>query len=124
MSNVREFNFHLCVQTIIVLSFAAVSECIEGPVEIIRNLIQNNLVGLPVIHQTSEWEFDPEVALKRRELFQSANGFRGEKLIERIGLGIDGHHNERLAQQQARDDGLLGGTIHHIKYGLNTPDRV
>lgn len=94
----------------------------DGPVTIITNLIQNNLVGAPVVHEITQWDFDPEVAVKRRELFQQANGFRGEKLIERIGLGVDGLHNVRLAVQRERDDGLLGGTIHHIKHGLNTID--
>lgn len=37
------------------------------------------------------------------------NGFRGERLIERLGLGVDGHAAERLAQQRARDAGKLGG---------------
>lgn len=37
------------------------------------------------------------------------NGFRGEKLIERLGLGVDGYAADRLAQQQARDAGKLGG---------------
>lgn len=82
------------------------------------------MIGLPVIHKITEWDFDPEVAIKRRELFQQANGYRGERLIERIGLGHDGHHSERLASQRSRDDGLLGGTIHHIKSGLNTIERV
>lgn len=97
---------------------------VEGPITIITNLIQSNLAGVPIVHQITEWDFDPEVAIKRRELFERANGFRGERLIERMGLGIDGNHDERLAKQQARDDGLLGGTIHHIKHGLNTVDRV
>lgn len=98
--------------------------CVEGPVKIIQNLIQNNLLGAPVVHQITKWDFDPEVAIKRREVFQHVNGFRGEKLIERMGIGIDGNHNERLEKQRARDEGLLGGTIHHIKHGLNTLGRV
>lgn len=96
----------------------------DGPITIIKNLIQGNLAGVPVIHEITEWDFDPEVAIKRRELFERAHGFRGERLIERMGLGLDGKHDARLVQQQARDDGLLGGTIHHIKSGLNTVDRV
>lgn len=81
----------------------------EDPVSLILRLIQNNLVGAPVVHQVTEWEFDPDVAIQRRELFQKVNGFRGEKLIERIGLGTDGLHKERLAIQRERDEGLLGG---------------
>lgn len=107
-----------------VLAAAIGSASADGPVEIVRNLIQNNLLGAPIVHQVTHWDFDPDVALKRREVFQTVNGFRGEKLIERMGIGIDGKHNERLAEQRARDVGLLGGTIHHIKHGLNTPDRV
>lgn len=94
----------------------------DGPITIVKNLIQGNLAGIPIIHEITVWDFDPEVAVKRRELFERANGFRGERLIERMGLGIDGLHDIRLAQQQARDEGLLGGTIHHIKSGLNTLD--
>lgn len=92
----------------------------EDPVTLILRLIQNNLLGGPVVHQVTEWDFDPEVAVRRREVFQDTNGFRGEKLIERIGLGVDGLHNERLAIQRERDQGLLGGTIHKIKQGVNT----
>lgn len=91
----------------------------EDPVSIIIRLIQNNLVGAPVVHEVTEWDFDPDVAVKRREIFQSTNGYRGEKLIERVGLGTDGLHNERLAIQRDRDEGLLGGTIHKIKHGIN-----
>lgn len=96
----------------------------DGPITLITSLIQNNLLGSPTVHQVTKWEFDPEVAIKRRETFQQTNGYRGEKLIERIGLGIDGLHHERLAIQRERDEGLLGGSIHHIKSGLNTIDRV
>lgn len=92
---------------------------VEDPVSLIIRLIQNNLVGGPVVHQVTEWDFDPDVALRRRELYEHVNGYRGEKLIERIGLGTDGLHNVRLAIQRERDEGLLGGTIHKIKHGNN-----
>lgn len=42
----------------------------DGPFQIIRNLLQNNLVGAPVIHKITTWDFDPEVSVKRREQFQ------------------------------------------------------
>lgn len=42
------------------------------------------------------------------------HGFRGSKLIERIGLGIDGNSNQRLLYQRQRDAGRLGGVIQHI----------
>lgn len=107
----------VCILAVSVMRVAA-----DGPITIIKNLIQGNLAGIPVTHEVTVWDFDPEVAVKRRELFERAHGFRGERLIERMGLGIDGLHDIRLVQQQARDDGLLGGTIHHIKSGLNTLD--
>jgi hypothetical protein len=37
------------------------------------------------------------------------HGFRADKLIERLGLGIDGNHKERKVEQQIRDDGHLQG---------------
>jgi len=104
---------------VLIIATAVVNVHADGPFTIIRNLLQNNLVGAPVIHKVSTWDFDPDVSLKRREQFQELHGFRGEKLIERIGLGIDGKGAERLPAQQARDQGVLGGSIHHIKHGLN-----
>lgn len=40
------------------------------------------------------------------------HGYRAEKLIERIGLGIDGHEEQRKEYQRARDSGKLGGVIY------------
>lgn len=94
----------------------------NGPFEFLRSLIQNNLAGPPVIHKRTEWNFDPDVGVQRGQLFQLANGYRGERLVERLGLGLDGQHDARLVQQRARDSGLLGGTIHQIKSDLNTID--
>lgn len=51
--------------------------------------------------------------------FLKLHGYRGEKLIERLGLGIDGYADERLAKQQARDAGKLGGVIYQKKYYTN-----
>lgn len=107
-----------------VLATIVVVEGVVGPIEILRTLIQDNLAGPTVVHQKTEWDFDPDVAVKRRELFEQVHGYRAEKLIERLGLGVDGNHDARLAQQQARDEGLLGGTIFRLKSGLNTIDRV
>lgn len=46
------------------------AEAIENPITLITGLIQNNLAGAPVIHKVSNYDFDPDVAIKRRELFQ------------------------------------------------------
>lgn len=62
----------------------------EGPVTIIRNLLQNNLVGAPVIHKITTWNFDPEVSLKRREQFQEVCIFDGSfELIYQFSRGLN-----------------------------------
>lgn len=79
------------------------------PIGPLRGFIQTNIVGLPVLHKQQAWYFDPNVALRRRKQFIELNGDKGEKLIERLGLGIDGYAEERLVKQRARDEGHLGG---------------
>ncbi|CAH2057824.1 unnamed protein product, partial [Iphiclides podalirius] len=71
--------------------------------------IRTNLVGHPVIHEEQRWVFDPDVALRRRKQFIELNGDKGERLIERLGLGIDGYDEERQQMQRERDEGHLGG---------------
>ncbi|XP_055610339.1 uncharacterized protein LOC129757220 [Uranotaenia lowii] len=78
-------------------------------VRLFTDLLQNNIAGVPLIHKTEEFDFDPEVSQKRRELYYEQHGFRGEKAIERLGLGIDGKHRERLEHQRQRDEGHLNG---------------
>ncbi|XP_017779696.1 PREDICTED: uncharacterized protein LOC108564983 [Nicrophorus vespilloides] len=80
-----------------------------GAVNVVRDLLQVNVFGLPVLHKEVSWPFDPEVGVRRSRQYQAINGFHGEKAIERLGLGIDGYDRERLAQQRARDVHLLGG---------------
>ncbi|VEN43334.1 unnamed protein product [Callosobruchus maculatus] len=77
--------------------------------EIVRDLIEFNVAGHPVLHKDQKWPFDPEVGKRRSRQYQELNGVLGEKAIERLGLGIDGFDRERLAQQKARDEGHLGG---------------
>jgi len=43
------------------------------------------------------------------------NGFRSAKFIERLGIGLDGHHEERRLEQQERDLGRLNGE-HFINF--------
>lgn len=76
---------------------------------IIRDLVQFNLAGPPLIHKDSTWNFDPDVGIRRSRQYQEINGKFGEKAIERLGLGIDGYDKERLVQQRFRDDGHLNG---------------
>ncbi|XP_028170868.1 uncharacterized protein LOC114360369 [Ostrinia furnacalis] len=77
-----------------------------GPIE---NFIRTNFVGHPVIHDQQTWIFDPDISLKRRKQFVELNGDKSVYLIERLGLGIDGRADERLAKQRQRDEGHLGG---------------
>ncbi|GBP45304.1 hypothetical protein EVAR_29052_1 [Eumeta japonica] len=79
------------------------------PVGPIRGFIQANLVGKPVIHGIQTWIFDPDVSLRRRTQFETLHGVKGEYLIERLGLGVDGFEEERLRKQRQRDEGHLGG---------------
>jgi hypothetical protein len=83
---------------------------VEGRIyQLVRDFVQYNVGGIPLTHQTQTYDFDPDIALKRREQFVELNGDKSEKLIERIGLGVDGKQQERLAAQQARDEGHLNG---------------
>lgn len=79
------------------------------PAGLIGNFLQTNLLGFPVIHETRPWIFDPDISLRRRKQFIELHGDKGERLIERLGLGIDGYADERLRLQRKRDEGHLGG---------------
>ncbi|KFB44426.1 AGAP005312-PA-like protein [Anopheles sinensis] len=99
---------------VVVLCMAVLLATVEHRVEatvvrLLTDFIQNNVAGIPLIHKTEEYDFDPEISKKRRELYYELHGYRGEKVIERLGLGIDGKHHERLAHQRQRDEGHLQG---------------
>lgn len=108
------------------MSLVGRSEC--GVFSIIRDLLQWNVVGIPDFHRVSEWDFDPDVAQKRREQFYEVSelncessqkithsmwfqvhGFRAAKYLERIGEGIDGRHRQRQYENAVRDNGRLQG---------------
>nr|XP_026492036.1 uncharacterized protein LOC113397788 [Vanessa tameamea] len=75
----------------------------------IGTFLQTNLIGFPVIHESQAWIFDPDVSSRRRKEFIELNGDKAAKLIERLGLGIDGYGEQRLKMQRQRDQGHLGG---------------
>ncbi|KAL4709648.1 hypothetical protein ACJJTC_007379 [Scirpophaga incertulas] len=81
----------------------------QGPVGPIALFIRTNFVGDPVIHNKVTWIFDPYVGIRRSKQFVALNGDKGERLIEKLGLGIDGREEEYLLRQRARDEGHLGG---------------
>lgn len=66
-------------------------------------ILQKNVLGYPEFHKQQSWQFDPSVSARRAPEFIALHGFRSEKLIERIGLGMDGRQNERREQQMVRD---------------------
>lgn len=57
------------------LVVTACRQCECGVYSLIRELLQYNVAGLPSFHQTTEYEFDPEVSQKRRERFYEVNKF-------------------------------------------------
>lgn len=64
---------------------------VEGTSSILsfaRDLVQYNIAGLPVTHQKTEWNFDPELGKKRRVRYEQENGYRGEIAIAKLGMGI------------------------------------
>ncbi|KAH8279162.1 hypothetical protein KR026_002884 [Drosophila bipectinata] len=81
----------------------------------ITETLQNNVAGEPILHETTQWNFDPEAAKKARALYYEKNGFRSAKFIERLGVGLDGRHEERRQEQIARDTGRLNGE-HNVNY--------
>lgn len=80
-----------------------------GQLDILRDLLQYNLAGHPVLHKDQNWAFNPDIGKRRSRQYQELNGVLGEKAIERLGLGIDGYDRERLEKQRARDAGHLDG---------------
>ncbi|XP_025193884.1 uncharacterized protein LOC112593615 [Melanaphis sacchari] len=69
----------------------------------IIGLIQNNVLGAADFHRQQSWPFDPNVSGRRAHEFIALHGDKSERLIERIGLGVDGRQEERREQQAIRD---------------------
>ncbi|EDW85949.2 uncharacterized protein Dwil_GK22872 [Drosophila willistoni] len=82
---------------------------------LITETLQNNVAGEPITHERTEWNFDPEAAKKARAIYFEKNGFRSSKFIERLGVGLDGYHEERRKEQGERDLGRLNGE-HNVNY--------
>ncbi|XP_037941580.1 uncharacterized protein LOC119674732 [Teleopsis dalmanni] len=103
-----------------VMLFCLSLQSIEGFIyRLITETLQNNVAGEPLTHVPSTWDFDPTISQKRRALYYETHGFRSAKFIERIGLGIDGHEDDRRVEQQVRDAGRLNGE-HNINFPPNT----
>ncbi|XP_033323335.1 uncharacterized protein LOC117218798 [Megalopta genalis] len=59
-----------------------------GVLTFLTDFIQQNLVGTPVIHEKTEWDFDPEVGKQRRIRYEQENGRYGEIAIAKNGMGV------------------------------------
>ncbi|XP_076173189.1 uncharacterized protein LOC143149562 [Ptiloglossa arizonensis] len=62
-----------------------------GPVSVfsfIHDLVQYNVAGVPLIHEQTQWDFDPEIGKQRRIRYEQENGRHGEVAIAKIGMGI------------------------------------
>jgi hypothetical protein len=70
---------------------------------IIKQIIQQNLAGLPENFEVVSWKFDPDAAHRRRAEFEDKHGVYGQRLIARLGQGEDGHQEERRLKQIERD---------------------
>ncbi|CAH2230292.1 uncharacterized protein LOC120625472 [Pararge aegeria] len=102
-------NIFLIFLSLSVLCYRQLESAEHVPAGPIGQFIQTNLIGFPLLHESQKWVFDPDVALKRRKDFIAVNGDKAEKLIEKLGLGLDDRREDRLKRQRARDEGHVGG---------------
>ncbi|XP_076621472.1 uncharacterized protein LOC143341936 [Colletes latitarsis] len=59
-----------------------------GAFSFIHDLVQYNVAGVPLIHEQTHWDFDPEVGKLRKIRYEEENGRHGELAIAKIGMGI------------------------------------
>uniref|UniRef100_A0A182JQA7 Uncharacterized protein n=1 Tax=Anopheles christyi TaxID=43041 RepID=A0A182JQA7_9DIPT len=60
----------LAIAVCFVVLLASVEHRVEATVvRLLTDFIQNNVAGIPLIHKTEEYDFDPEISKKRRELY-------------------------------------------------------
>ncbi|XP_076238713.1 uncharacterized protein LOC143181908 [Calliopsis andreniformis] len=84
---------HNLIMLILIVLSSRTDKCISSaePVSIfsfIHDLIQYNVAGVPLIHEKTQWNFDPEVGKQRRGRYEEENGRHGEIAIAKIGMGI------------------------------------
>ncbi|XP_076659330.1 uncharacterized protein LOC143362776 [Halictus rubicundus] len=86
-----DFHRNLMILVLVVLTFhteKCLSAADPGVLTFVTDFIQRNVLGLPVIHEKTEWSFDPEVGKQRRVRYEQENGRYGEIAIAKIGMGI------------------------------------
>ncbi|XP_043263834.1 uncharacterized protein LOC122404040 [Colletes gigas] len=59
-----------------------------GAFSFIHDLVQSNIAGVPLIHEQTQWDFDPEIGKRRKIRYEEENGRHGELAIAKIGMGI------------------------------------
>ncbi|XP_003426547.1 uncharacterized protein LOC100680177 [Nasonia vitripennis] len=61
-----------------------------GPLwNLVHDLVQSNIAGIPTIHEKSTWNFDPDAGKQKRAHYEQQNGRFGETAIARLGLGYE-----------------------------------
>ncbi|CAH0774714.1 unnamed protein product [Bemisia tabaci] len=68
--------------------------------------LRDAIAGSNDYHKKQKWEFDPNVAARRRPEFEALHGHHSEILIEKFGLGKDGRMEQRRQEQAIRDIGV------------------
>lgn len=54
----------------------------------LHDFIQHNVAGEPIVHEKTEWDFDPTVGKQRRIRYERENGRFGVHAIAKLGMGI------------------------------------
>ncbi|XKL64462.1 hypothetical protein PGB90_004548 [Kerria lacca] len=101
----EDLNGSFCSQTTLVVCVLCMRKT-DAVIKILTTLIRDNVAGHPIIHQNQHWLFQPEEGSKNNPVFEAVNGHRSYYLIEKLGLGMDGHQEERKYQQMIRDLGV------------------
>ncbi|XP_011305615.1 uncharacterized protein [Fopius arisanus] len=91
-----DFKYLLVVMVFLVTARGAQSNLLT----LVHDLVQNNIAGVPVIHERTEWDFDPNDGKTRRTRYEALNGYRGQDLINRLGnsAGFKGPWGNKVQQ--------------------------
>lgn len=72
--------------------------------QIVRDLIQYNLAGPPVFHETTQWDFDPKAGKQRRIQYEKNNGRFGERAIAELGTYGNYEHGRTIEAKSIKDE--------------------
>ncbi|XP_034951402.1 uncharacterized protein [Chelonus insularis] len=72
------------------MSLMMITQSSATPIwNLIHDTLQYNVAGIPLLHEHTEWDFDPEQGKARRAQYEALNGPRGRDLIARLGTGMN-----------------------------------